>query len=84
MAIPLWLQVLLIGLAAGWLAALILRERQFGLIGFLVVGVAGSFVGSFLFRLAGFAAQGWFAHLVAATAGALLLIGLLRLFRRGR
>ena len=84
MGLPVWLQVLLIGLAAGWLAALILGERRFGLLGYLVVGVAGSFVGSFLFRLAGFAAQGWFAHLVAAIAGALILIAVLRALRGRR
>lgn len=84
MGLPVWLQVLLIGLAAGWLAALILRERRFGLLGYLLVGVAGSFVGSFLFRLAGFAAQGWVAHLIAATAGALLLIFVLRGLRGRR
>ncbi len=40
---------LLIGIIAGWLAGNIMKGGGFGLIGDLVVGVVGSFIGSYLF-----------------------------------
>lgn len=82
MPIPSWLQLIVIGLIAGWVAALVLGERRIGLIGYLAVGIAGSFIGYYLFLAIGFAAVGWVAQLVAATVGALVLIFVLRLLRR--
>ncbi len=73
---------LLIGLAAGWLAGQIMRRRSFGLVGNLVVGVLGAFLGGFLFRLLGFAAVGLLGSLIAATVGAILLVFLLDKIRR--
>ncbi len=42
---------LLIGAIAGWLAGLIYQDAGFGLLGNIVVGIIGSFVGGFLARL---------------------------------
>ena len=39
---------LLVGLIAGWLAGQIVRGGGFGLIGDLVVGVIGAFIGGYL------------------------------------
>ncbi len=36
---------LAIGVAAGWIAGLIMKGRGFGLVGNMVVGVAGAFLG---------------------------------------
>jgi uncharacterized membrane protein YeaQ/YmgE (transglycosylase-associated protein family) len=46
---------LIVGLVAGWLAGKIMRGRGFGLLGNLAIGVIGSFVGGFVFRLIGLA-----------------------------
>ncbi len=43
--------LIIVGAIAGWLAGLILSGRGFGLIGNIVVGIIGSFIGTFLFDL---------------------------------
>lgn len=77
--------LLVVGALAGWLAGLILRGRGLGLPGNLVVGIAGSFLGNFLFNLVGFRATTSLATFLAALAGALLLLWTLALVRpRGK
>jgi len=73
---------LLIGLAAGWLAGQIMTGGSFGLLGDLVVGVTGALLGGFLFDLLGLAASGMIGRLIRATAGAVTLIVLIRIFAR--
>jgi uncharacterized membrane protein YeaQ/YmgE (transglycosylase-associated protein family) len=72
---------LLIGLCAGWLASKVARGG-FGLVGDLVVGVVGAFIGAWLFAQAGIATYGFFGALASAFVGALLLVLLLRVIRR--
>ncbi|MCP1747826.1 putative membrane protein YeaQ/YmgE (transglycosylase-associated protein family) [Bradyrhizobium japonicum] len=43
------LVILFVGLIAGWLAGKIVRGAGFGIIGDIVIGIAGAFVASFLF-----------------------------------
>ncbi len=74
--------VLLIGIAAGWLAGQIMKGRGFGLLGNLIVGVVGSLLGSFLFRLIGLAAYGLLARLLMAVVGAVVLLYLISFIRR--
>lgn len=75
---------LAIGLAAGWVASRLLGDGGRGLLGFLVLGVVGAFVGSFLFRYLGIGHHG-LPHLVwqflAALAGAIALLLLARLLK---
>jgi len=73
---------LLIGLVAGWLAGVITKGRGFGLVGDLVVGVVGAFVGGFVFRFLGIGAGGVLGEILVATAGAVLLLFLIRLVKR--
>jgi len=73
---------LLIGLVAGWLAGLITKGKDFGLVGNLIVGVIGALLGSFVFGLLGISAWGLIGRLVIATAGAVLLLYLIRFVRR--
>jgi len=73
---------LLIGLAAGWLAGMVMKGGGFGVVGDLVVGVIGAMLGGSLFRALGIAAYGRLGELIVATVGAIVLVALLRLFRR--
>ena len=57
---------LLIGLAAGWLAGRIMKGKGFGVLGDMVVGVIGAFVGGWVFGLLGLAAGGLLGRLVRA------------------
>lgn len=75
---------LLIGLAAGWLASQIMKGGGSGLAGDLIVGVIGSILGGFLFRLLGLSANGMIGGLVTATVGAIVLIAGLRAINHQR
>ena len=73
---------LLIGLAAGWLAGQIMKGGSFGLVGNLVVGVIGAVLGGLLFGLLGLTATGIWGSLVTATVGAVVLLVLLRAWKK--
>jgi uncharacterized membrane protein YeaQ/YmgE (transglycosylase-associated protein family) len=71
---------LLLGLVAGWLASYVMRGG-FGLIGDMVVGVLGAFLGGWLFsNLAGRDITGFdLPSILIAFVGACIQIGVLRL-----
>jgi uncharacterized membrane protein YeaQ/YmgE (transglycosylase-associated protein family) len=77
---------LVIGGIIGWLASIVMRrDAQQGILLNIVVGIAGSFIGGFLFSrfLAGFL-SGWPLSIVSALLGAVLLLLVINLFTRGR
>lgn len=76
------LWMLMIGIAAGWLAGQFTQGRGFGLVQNLIIGIVGAVLGGFVFRNLGFAPIGTLGQLVSATVGALLLLWLLRQFGR--
>jgi uncharacterized membrane protein YeaQ/YmgE (transglycosylase-associated protein family) len=76
------LYFLLIGLAAGWLAGKVMKGSGYGLIGDLVIGVVGAFLGGWIFGMLHIAAGGLIGLLVTAFVGALVLVWLLRLMKR--
>lgn len=73
---------LLIGLAAGFLASQFVKGSGMGLLGNLVLGVIGAFVGAFLFGAVGLAAYGLLGRLIMATVGAAVLLALIRIVKR--
>ena len=73
---------LAVGLVAGWLAGKIMKGSGFGLVGDLVVGVIGAFIGVWLFGVLGISAGGVIGLLVASIVGALLLLYVLRLVKK--
>jgi uncharacterized membrane protein YeaQ/YmgE (transglycosylase-associated protein family) len=73
---------LLVGLVAGWLAGRIMKGKGFGLVGDLVVGVIGAFIGVWLFGLLGISGGGILGLLVAALVGALVLLYVIRMVKR--
>jgi uncharacterized membrane protein YeaQ/YmgE (transglycosylase-associated protein family) len=83
-----WLWFILAGALAGWLAGRVMRGNGFGLPGDVVVGIAGAFIGGWLFPAVGEEiVRGTVGRLLAAFAGALLLLFVVRLFtgrRAGR
>lgn len=71
-----------IGLAAGWLAGFLMKGRDYGVFGNLVLGLIGSFVGGGVLHMIGTRAPGgWFAHGVVALLGAMLVLGIARRLR---
>jgi uncharacterized membrane protein YeaQ/YmgE (transglycosylase-associated protein family) len=73
---------LVVGVVAGWLAGRIMKGAGFGLVGDLVVGVIGAFIGVWLFGVLGISAGGLLGLLVAAIVGSLLLLYVLRLVKK--
>jgi uncharacterized membrane protein YeaQ/YmgE (transglycosylase-associated protein family) len=72
----------LIGIVAGWAAGKIMKGRGLGLIGDLIVGVVGSFLGAWLFGVLHISiGSGLVASFVTALVGALVLLYVLRLIR---
>lgn len=74
---------LLVGIAAGWLAGRVMKGGGFGLFGDMIVGVIGAFLGGWLFGLLGISAGGLLGLLVTAFVGAVVLLFLIRLVKRG-
>jgi uncharacterized membrane protein YeaQ/YmgE (transglycosylase-associated protein family) len=75
---------LVIGILAGFLAGKIMKGSGFGIIGDLIVGVIGAFIGEWVFGLLGISSGGIIGLLVAAIVGALILLYVIRLVKRGR
>jgi uncharacterized membrane protein YeaQ/YmgE (transglycosylase-associated protein family) len=73
-----WLWFTLIGLAAGFLAGLVVKGGGFGILGNLIVGVLGALLGGFLFSLLGLSATGKLGNLICAFLGAVVLLYLLK------
>lgn len=67
------LGTLIMGALVGWIAGK-LMDMEGSLLRNIVVGVAGSVVGSLVFVLLGFYAYGVFANLLVSIAGACLFI----------
>ncbi len=70
---------LVIGIFAGWLAGRLTRGHGFGILGDLVMGVIGAFIGAYLFNALGLHAYGTLGAIIMATIGAIVLSVLLRI-----
>jgi uncharacterized membrane protein YeaQ/YmgE (transglycosylase-associated protein family) len=78
------LVILFVGLIAGWLAGKIVRGTGFGIIGDILVGIAGALVASFLFpRLGIHLGSGLVSEIIYSAIGAVLLLLVVRLVRSG-
>lgn len=78
------LVILFVGLVAGWLAGKIVRGTGFGIIGDILVGIAGALVASLLFpRLGIRLGTGLVSEILYSAIGAVLLLLAIRLVRTG-
>jgi uncharacterized membrane protein YeaQ/YmgE (transglycosylase-associated protein family) len=69
------LVVLVVGLIAGWLAGQIVRGTGFGIVGDLLIGIGGAFIGSWLLPQLGLhLGSGIVLAVINATIGASWLI----------
>ena len=76
-----WIGFIIIGIAAGWVASVVVKGYGFGLIGNLILGVIGALVGGFL--LGGYLAPGGgLGAFVTATLGAIIFLLFVRLVKR--
>jgi uncharacterized membrane protein YeaQ/YmgE (transglycosylase-associated protein family) len=78
------LVILFVGLVAGWLAGQLVQGTGFGIIGDLIVGILGAFIGDWLLPRTGIhLGTGVTSAIVNATIGAILLLLIVRLFQGG-
>lgn len=74
---------LIIGAVAGWLAGSFVKGGGFGLIGDIVVGIIGAFIGGWLAGVLHISlGGGWISSILTAAVGAILLLIILRVVRR--
>ena len=80
-----WLAWIIVGAVAGWLAGVVMHSRL-GLIGDIVVGIVGAFIGGFLFSAIGVSGTTGFNiwSVFVAFVGGVVLLGALRLFSGNR
>jgi uncharacterized membrane protein YeaQ/YmgE (transglycosylase-associated protein family) len=78
------LVILFVGLVAGWLAGQNVRGTGFGIIGDILVGIAGAFIASLLFpRLGLHLGSGLVSEIIYSAIGAIILLLVVRLVRTG-
>jgi uncharacterized membrane protein YeaQ/YmgE (transglycosylase-associated protein family) len=77
---------LVVGLIAGFLASRVMRGGGYGLIGDIIVGVVGALIGGFLastlLKMPNAVNGINLTSIIVAFVGAVILLGILRLFRR--
>ena len=75
----------IIGAIAGWLAGQFMRGHGFGLLGDIIVGVIGAFIGRYISQAAGLGlGRGLVGTLIVAFFGAIILLFIVRLISGGR
>ena len=78
------LVILLVGLVAGWLAGKVVRGAGFGIIGDILIGIVGAFIGNWALPKVGIhLGTGVVSAIVNATLGAILLLLVVRLLGGG-
>ncbi len=76
--------IIVVGIIAGWLAGRVMEGGGFGLIGDLIVGLLGAFIGDWLLpRLGIHLGAGIVALIINAFIGAVVLLLILRLVGGG-
>jgi uncharacterized membrane protein YeaQ/YmgE (transglycosylase-associated protein family) len=74
---------IIVGAVAGWLAGLIVKGYGFGLVGNIILGIVGAFLGGWLFAQLNIVIMpGLIGTIIAATVGAVVLLLLVRVLRR--
>lgn len=72
-----------LGAIAGWLAGLIVKGVGFGLVGNIIVGIVGAFIGTWLLGYLGvMIGGGLIASIINATIGAVILLFVIGLVKR--
>jgi len=78
------LVILFVGIVAGWLAGRVMQGGGFGLIGDLLVGLVGAFIGNWLLPQLGIhLGAGLVSLILNAFIGAVVLLLILRLINGG-
>ena len=77
-----FLEWIVVGLIAGWLAGKVMKGGGYGIIVDILLGIVGGFVGGWVFGLLGLHAGGAIGSIVVAFVGAIILVALTRAIKR--
>lgn len=77
---------IVVGALAGWIAGLIMKGSGSGLLMNIIIGILGAFLGGLIMNLIGNVGVTGFNlwSLLVSIIGAVVLLGIVGLFRRGR
>lgn len=78
------LVTLLIGSAAGWLGATIYRGSGLGIIGNIIAGIIGSYVGYWILGKLNINLGGWIGAILTGAIGAIVVLFLFNLIFKKR
>lgn len=79
------LATLIIGALAGWLGSMIYKGSGLGIIGNIIVGIIGSFVGYWLLGKLGVSfGTGWVGAILTGALGAIVILIILNLIFKKR
>jgi len=74
---------ILIGAAAGWLGSVIYKGTGLGILGNIIIGIAGSFVGYWVLGKLGIhLGAGWIGAILTGAIGAIIILFLVNLIFR--
>ncbi|NIR51316.1 GlsB/YeaQ/YmgE family stress response membrane protein [candidate division KSB1 bacterium] len=76
---------LIVGLIAGWLTGKVMRGKGFGIIGDIVIGLVGAVIGGWLFGQLNVRVDFLpviLAEIIVAFVGAVILVAVLRAFKK--
>ncbi len=78
-----FLEWIVVGLIAGWLAGQVMKGGGYGVIVDIILGILGGLVGGWIFgKLGIWPAGGMIGSLIVAFIGAVILVGITRLVKR--
>ena len=72
---------IVVGLIAGALAGFVMRGGGYGIVGDIIVGIIGAFIGGWIFSLFGIGTGGLIGSIIVAFVGACILIAIGRMVR---
>ena len=73
--------LLIVGLVAGFLADKVVKNT-YGMVGDMLIGVAGSFIGGWIFGLLGLEIDIFIGQIISAFIGAVLLLTVINYFKK--
>ena len=78
------LYTIIIGAICGYIADVLMSNSGYGLILSIIIGIAGSFVGTWAFVKLGISVgSGWISDIIKGASGAIIILFILGLIRGG-
>ncbi|MFQ3182721.1 MAG: putative membrane protein YeaQ/YmgE (transglycosylase-associated protein family) [Polaribacter sp.] len=78
------LYTIIIGAVCGYIADVLMSDNGYGLIISIIIGIAGSFVGTWAFGQLGISiGSGWISDIIKGASGAIIILFILGIIKGG-